>query len=234
MKKTIIALLICSSFLTINTISAQKKGKKSFAGTVTYKISYEGDIDPQKIAQLPTKQTTSVFENNTRSAYPGIPQYIISLGDSCKQIILFDIPGSQIAVISNKDEVLENLGNWNYTYEKTSDSKTICGYVCSGYKITITDKEDEASEAQTVITYTTTEIGLNSAINSTSTPGLEGFPLYSQVNANGIIRTIEATEVKKAKVSIVDFMIPTSYKTMTMSQLKELQQQSSDDDDDDF
>ncbi len=232
MKKIIIALLIGSNLLALNIVSAQKKGK-SFTGNITFSIKYEGNIDPQKINQMPTKKINSVFENNVRESIPGQPTYDLTLGDSCKQIILVDYPGYQFAIVRDRTSITENRENVNFSYTKTGNTKNICGFVCNEINCTIiSTDEDGETEEEHILFYTTTEIGTSNAINEIYRPGLEGFPLYVEMtSAQGIKTIVEATEVKKAKVSIVDFMIPTSYKVLTWAEYIELMQQQQDEDD---
>jgi hypothetical protein len=192
-------------------VSAQKS--KSFAGTVKFSTKYEGDIDPQK--HIPGEITFSVFGNKQKLSIPEQGVHQITDGDAVTVTILIDIPGNRMGYIIKKEVLEENFAARKYTYTKSEETKTICGYVCTRYDVTIFDiEEDEESKA---VVYTTTEIGESSNINSVTFPGLTGYPLYMEEDDDGVKQIQEAIEVKKTKIKAVDFLVPSDY-TMYDSQ----------------
>jgi len=212
MKKSffIVAIGVLSVF-AVFTASAQKV--KSFAGTIKVSVNYTGaNRNPQK--HVPHEALYTIFGNKMKIQDGTWVLYIYD-GDAGTKTMLVDIPGNRGGFVFPKEAVEEELGlsNKKFTYTKREETKTICGYVCTRYDVTIYDTEEE--EETKAIVYTTTEIGENSNINTFSYPGLTGFPLYSESEENGVKTIQEAIEVKPTKVKAVDFLIPTDYKMMT-------------------
>jgi hypothetical protein len=130
--------------------------------------------------------------------------------DAVTATFLYDIPGYKSGYRLPKELFEEMLESKKFTYTKGEETKTICGYVCTRYDVTIYDTEEE--DETTAIVYTTTEIGENSNINNFEYPGLTGFPLYEETESDGVKMIKIAVEVKKTKVKPVDFLEPTAYK----------------------
>jgi hypothetical protein len=206
MKKLFsICVVAVLCIFTAVDVSAQKS--KSFAGTVKFSIKYEGDTDPQK--HIPGEFVLSVFGNKQKLSVPEQGFQRITDGDAVTVTILLDIPGNRMGYTVKKESIEESFTAIKYTYTKSEETKTICGYVCTRYDVTIFNiEEDEESKA---IVYTTTEIGDGNNINSVSLPGLTGFPLYLEEDDDGIKQIQEAIEVKKTKIKSVDFLVPADY-----------------------
>lgn len=233
MKKKVSILTVCICCLMVVTAFAQKEGKsKLFTGQVKFSMTIEGDVDPQKKANMPSEMLYRICGNKTKTTMNiGIPMHIVEDGDSCKLIRLLDIPGQQIAVVETKADLDEKHSNYEYRISKTGDTKVICGYECVGYNVITWSKEDE-EEIGSSLCYTTTEIGSGTTINSASTPGLEGYILYSKVNTSeGYTIISEAVEVKKMKVNVAEFLIPSSYRVMSMEEFQALIGDSGEEDD---
>ena len=234
-------LLLCSG-----KMMAQKKNY--FSGTVKFSIEDKGDFDPQKLANAPKENTETIKGNFTRSTQDlgGAFRHTINLVDST--VILLDIPTEKMAISVPASTTEKSLEKLNFDIKKREDTKTICGYVCQGYDITISRKEGEEDDDDedegdnspiTFLVYTTEEIGIDENINRSTCPGLKGYVLYQeQPVGEGKIVITEAVEVKKKKVSDFDFMIPTNYKYYTpeafAKHMRELQGMSGDDEDEDF
>jgi hypothetical protein len=214
MKKLFfICVVAVMCIFTVVEVSAQKS--KSFAGTIKISVKYTGDIDPQK--HVPSESVLSVFGNKQKISGQGFQQILD--GDAVTVTVLIDIPGNRMGYTVKKEEIEESFAAKKLTYTKSDETKTVCGYVCTRYDVTVFDiEEDEESK---VIVYTTTDIGENNNINSLSLPGLTGFPLYIEQESDGVTVIQEAIEVKKTKIKSVDFMVPADY-TMYNSQ-EELQ-----------
>lgn len=226
MKKlvSIIALSVCCILIVNTTSAASKKGKTTvFQGEVKYSIKYTGDIDPQKLAQLPTESTYKVFGNKRRTTVNiGIPLHIIYDGDSCRLIQLIDAPGQQMAIVRDKNYMEEKREGLSYTYVAVNETKTVCGYVCNGYKVVLKDADEEESK-EIGIVYTSTEILPGTAGNYFELPGLEGFPMYIQTESNGVTTITEVTAINtKAKISLADYLVPSSYKILTDEEIEQI------------
>jgi hypothetical protein len=206
-----ILVVVALSMFTVLTTNAQKSS--SFAGTIKISIKYEGENrNPQK--HVPKEQFYTIFGNKMKVQDGPWWVYLYD-GDAVTLTRLLDIPGNR-GGCTHPTEVVEDflgLSTKKFTYKKGEETKTICGYVCTRYDITIYDTETE--EEIKAIAYTTTEIGKDNNINNFEYPGLTGFPLYVESEEKGVKTIEEAIEVKPTKVKAVDFLIPTNYKMMT-------------------
>jgi len=211
---SLIAAFTCFMFANVQ-VSAQKS--KAFAGTVKFHVKYEGDTDPQK--HVPQDYMVTIFGNKMKQLYYEGQLIAISDCNALTTIVLYNIPGYQIGYIDTAEKYDSETSNTKLTFTEGTDTKTICGYVCKRYDVTIYDKEEDEETA--LIVYTTTEIGENNNINAMSLSGLTGYPLYMEVESDGIKRITEATEVKATKIKAVDFMIPSSYKIMSQEEVYE-------------
>jgi len=211
MKRSFFILsVVALSMFVVLTANAQKTS--SFAGTIKVSVRYEGENrNPQK--HVPKEESYTIFGNKIKKVYG--PWVIIYDGDAETMVRLFDYPGNR-GGCKYSPEMVESFlrqDEKKYTYVKREETKTICGYVCTRYDVTIYDTEEE--EETTEIVYTTTEIGEDNNINNFEYPGLIGFPLYKESEEKGVKTIEEAIEVKPTKVKSVDFLIPTNYKMMT-------------------
>ncbi|HOF15473.1 MAG TPA: hypothetical protein PLF32_02810 [Bacteroidales bacterium] len=208
---TVTVLMVIFCFTSINSM-AQKK--KEFAGTVTFSIKYEGDIDPQKLANAPTSLTYLVAGNNTKLTIngQGYVQHVVSLGDSSQELTIIDHPMQQLIIKKSKEDFEEEREYLKYTITPSDETKTICGYVCKRYDVSIENIEDD-SETK-IICFTTEEIGQDERINF-DVPGLKGYPLYQEQMIGDIKIINEAVEVKKKKIKPVEFLMPANFTVIT-------------------
>jgi len=220
MKKLAFVLTVV---IVCTTGSYRTHAQSSFAGTITFTVKYEGDLNPQK--HIPHERKVLVFGNKTKEFEWGGQYNIIYDGDSLTQTEIINMTGyGCIGYVIKSEEVEERLLSRTYTYEERNDTKNILGYECKGYDVTVVllesneddwgreEEEDEDGEEilKTVkyIVYTTKAIGKDDNINAFKFPGLSGYPLYVE-KIDGDIKTItQAKEIKKGKVKIFDFMIP--------------------------
>ena len=214
MNKLFSTVVVALAMFSVMNVSAQKS--KSFAGTIKFHIKYEGNIDPRIHVQEDVVYT--IFGNKIKFTQGMATQ--ITDGDAVTQTVLYDVPGDRAGYVLSKEYIEELIQSAKkYTYKKSNETKTICGYVCTRYDVTIYDvEEDEETKA---IVYTTTEIGEDENINSIEYPGLTGYPLYKEVDENGVKTISEAIEIKATKVKSVDFLIPSDYKMMTKEEFQE-------------
>ena len=204
MRKSISIFVVAAwGFLTVLTANAQKT--KTFAGTVKLAVRYEGNTNPNE--HIPSEQVYTIFGNKQKVVIPA--RYITQIidGDAVKLTVLLDYPGYK----SGFSIIKEETENHEYTYtKKEGDTMTICGYLCTRYDVTVYDKEED--EEKSAIVYTTTEIGENNNINAFEFPGLTGYPLYREVENQGVKTIVKAIEIKQTKIKSVDFLIPEGYK----------------------
>jgi len=218
--KKIFSISVIAAFALCMFANVQVNAQKvKFAGTVKIAVRYEGDTDPQK--HVSGEVAFTIFGNKMKLSQQGYTR--ILNGDAGTITILLDIPGNKVGYVVSKEDILERQSAVKYTYTKGDDTKTICGYVCTRYDITAYDIEED--EENKVVAYTTTEIGDNADINTFEYPGLTGYPLYIEIENNGVKAIQEVVEVKKTKVKAVDFLVPSGYKMLTKEEYQELIQQ---------
>ena len=241
MKKIAVICLSAAMLAVCGKTMAQKT--KTFAGSIKFEIKYEGDFEPQQLANAPREVDKVVFGNYTKTTQMlgggGAVRHQIDMTDS--MLILIDAGTEKVAIgipVKKKDESEES--EKNYKIVKRADTKNICGFECQGYDINITVKDEDEEEEKTITytMYTTTEIGIDSNINKNSIPGLQGYPLYTSQPA-GENKTVisQAIEVKKKKINPIEFSIPSNYKYYTIEQWNEYvrsMQGGAADDDEDF
>jgi hypothetical protein len=214
MKKAVSALTIA---IICTTVSYKSFAQKSFTGTVKVETKYEGDIDPLK--HIPSEAVYTIFENKMRTSALNGMQQVIQDGDALTVTVLFDLSGygmGRIGTVVDKEAIEKQLSKVKFSYEARPDTRTICGYECKGYNITLAimdeddDEEDEMEEIK-IVAYTTTAIGKDNNINAFTYPGLSGYPLYTEVEKDGVKTITQAKEVKKGKTKATDFMVPSNY-----------------------
>ncbi|MDD3685640.1 MAG: hypothetical protein PHE56_02615 [Bacteroidales bacterium] len=198
---------------------AQKAKKvKTFGGVVTYDITYEGeDLDEATKAQLPTQIVVSVNGNKVRNEQVSAFYSMASISDLEKgsAIILIDAMGMKIAVNQSKEEIEKNKeegGLVDPEIKILDETKVIAGYKC---------KKDEVISGEEVIeVYYTEEIPVPAGMNDNNGfKGINGMLMQYTINQQGLIMTMTAKEVKKAKVKAGLFLIPDDYDVKTMEEL---------------
>ena len=218
--KKIFSISVIAAFALCMFANVQVNAQKvKFAGTVKIAVKYEGDTDPQK--HVPAEAVFTIFGNKVKLSQQVYTQILD--GDAGTVTILLDFPGNRVGYVIPKEDFLEKQSTVKFTYTKSDETKTICGYVCTRYDITAYDIEED--EETKIVAYTTTEIGENTNINAFEYPGLTGFPLYTEVESDGVKAIQEIIEVKKTKVKAVDFLVPSDYKMLTKEEYQELMQQ---------
>lgn len=216
MKRILIVLIAIMCGIGSQDVMAQKK-KKGFSGTVKFSIKYEGEIDPQTLANLPTEFNYMVYDNNTKLTIDagGFFQYVVSVGDSSQENTIIDHPMQKLVIKKSKEDFDEELSVLKYTVVPSDETKVICGYTCKRYDVTVENIEEGGEQKK--IFYTTEEIGLDERINF-DTPGLKGYTLYQEDLIGEIKIIYEATEVKKKKISPAEFLMPAGYQVLTYDQ----------------
>ncbi|RUA12203.1 MAG: hypothetical protein DSY82_01835 [Flavobacteriia bacterium] len=213
-KITIVLFLL----LSLNTF-AQKEINE---GMISMKITMSSDNDQinSSLAMLGDMKTTTYFKGKksvTLLSNPmsGSTSTIID-NDKKEMLLLMDNPmmGKKYkkTPIESSEEDMKNI-----TVKETGDTKTILGYKCKGYDVTINKNGTESKMTM----YVTDKVTAPNQQNWTLNKNIKGFPLYLTVNAKqgafNITTTMEATEIKSEKVdnSKFDMTIPEGYTEMT-------------------
>jgi hypothetical protein len=227
MKRLAFVLTIA---IVCTTGSYRSLAQNYFAGTVKFTVKYEGDINPQK--HRPHEETVLIYENKTKEFdwTWGDAYQMIYDGDSLTRTNIINVTGyGSFGYIYESEAIDYVMLSRTYTYEERADTKNILGYECKGYNITVvmlegnddgwgSEEENEDEEGEEIlktvkyVVYTTKEIGKDSNINAFTFPGLSGYPLYVEKIDGDVKEIRQAKEVKKGKVKIYDFMIPSGCK----------------------
>ncbi len=218
--KTTIKLLFVLVALSLSFSSQAQKAKKvkTFAGIITYDITYDGDeIDETTKAQLPTQIVVSMSGNKVRNEQVSAFYSMASISDLEKgsAIILIDAMGMKIAVNQTKEDIEKNKAEADLTdptIKFVDESKVIAGYKC---------KKAEVTQGEDIIeVYYTDEIAVPAGMNDNNGfKGINGMLMQYTVVQQGLTMTMTVKEVKKAKVKGGLFVIPDDYEVKTMEEL---------------
>lgn len=184
---------------------------KPFTGTITYSITYAGNIDAATMAQLPKITTVKVMGNKQKTEIPYGPVtiWVQNDGDKKEAMLMLDQMGQKIYYKLNEAEIEEDYSK-NGTPEITysDETKTIAGYVCKKAEFKTFDAD---GNSQVSVVYYTEELG-GAALNYGSNfQGLKGLPLEYTTPQGDFTVTNTATEVKKGKVKDLDFLVPSDF-----------------------
>lgn len=220
MKRLTIALIAIMA-LSISSCSIFKGGDKAFEGTIKYSIDYEGDIDAETLAAVPTSVTEMYKGTKVRKDQETAMYSMGAITDNATEetIILMDIPmmGEKIAFRQTKEDIEEAKAEMDEEikpeYNETGETKEILGYTCK--KVDVTIGED------TYPVYYTTGIMMEANPNASGLFGdIEGVILEYTTSQEGMVMHFIATEVKKQKLSADMFTIPEDYSEKTAEEMK--------------
>lgn len=215
MKPTlsVIAIFILS---LVCTESFAQKGKV-FMGTITFDITYDGNLEPAVKAQLPSDAVyyikgNKVFQESKTSM--GTQSVIID-GDTKTSLILFDMMGQQLAIKISKEDIEKQLKEVpTAKVEFFEETKKIAGYNCKKVEITEADN--------TTTAYFSTELNCLDINWATPYKDIKGVLLEYTTTAQGITMKYTAREVKETKVKDNKFTVPVGYKEMTPDEAKKM------------
>ena len=223
MKKVTVIFL---SVMILGLMSAF--AQKPFAGTIKSKYTVEGTTDPNILAGMPESTMIYLYENYTKSVMEMSGINLITITDGTKRMsyLIYDITGmGKYYIETTEAEIKEALANKDTKLEYTGEMKTIAGYNCE--KVIETSVDKETDEEEVTILYVSKEINPNADINFGSHPGLVGFPLRTEKNAdvNGteikvIVEAVEVTPSKKIKLA--NFLLPADGKKTTQKDLMKM------------
>ena len=217
--KTTVKLLFVLVALSISFAAQSQKAKKvkTFAGTVTYDISYAGEIDAATQAQLPNAVIVSIKGNKVRNEQVSPFYSMASVSDLAQgsAIILIDAMGMKIAVNQSKEEIEKNKAEADLKDPEINfldESKVIAGYKCKKAEVT--------QDGETIEVYYTEEIAIPAGMNDNNGfKGINGMLMEYTIVQQGLEMKMSVKEVKKGKVSTNLFVIPDDYDVKTMEEL---------------
>ena len=195
-------LLITMCFLSVS-MYAQKQIDE---GVVISKQTMTSDNEQMnaQLAMLGDMISTTYFKNDKSRSETSSPMtgstVFIADNVSKKSLVLMDNPmiGKKYveADINPTEEDLENV-----SIEKTDEKKTVLGYECTKYNVTMT--KDGADVKMAI--YTTDKLNAISQQTAAFGKGFSGFPLYmsASVEQQGMTLNLinEVTEIKTEEVS---------------------------------
>ena len=207
-------ILLFVALLSLN-ISAQKELKE---GVMTMKITMSTDNEQAKAALAMIGDITAISyfkgdKSRTEQNHQMTGSNISIVDNSSKNIlVLMDNPMmgkkyTESDIPSSKEDLK------NFTVTPKNDTKTIAGYTCKGYDLTINKYGVETK----MVLYVTDKITAPNQNTVGLGEKLKGFPLYTIINAKqGLIDmqiTMEVTGIKEEKVddSKFDMTIPQGY-----------------------
>ncbi|MFW5767573.1 MAG: hypothetical protein ACOCXO_04310, partial [Bacteroidota bacterium] len=208
--KKIAYLLIVVFAVSMSSCSLFKGGDDTFEGHIKFKIEYEGELDENTRAQLPTSVIKYYKDSKVREENETAMYSVYQITNSAKEevIILMDMDmmGEKIAYKKSKEdmeeEIEEEMGEEMEDPEirETGETKEILGYDTKKVELLMGDNIFTA--------YTTDELKTEANLNWAGPfKGVDGIILEYTTEQQGIITTHKATEIKKEKVSSEKFTI---------------------------
>ena len=215
-------VLVSVFCLAINKSQAQEN--KQFNGSITYSLSYEGDIEPARMAMLPKEYTIKIFGNKVKNEVNQgqMVMTIIKDGDKKEMIILMDISslGKKIMIKAKEEDMKKKLEKLPHSTIKYQDeTKEIAGYKCK--KAQITFKDDDGKDITSDFYYSE-ELGIGADNIDGPFKDVKGTIMQFEEKQDNITTRSIVSKVKKQKVSEKDFLIPAGYEEMTMDQFKDV------------
>lgn len=216
MKAFVKSLSLIFFVLIVSNGFAQKKAK-TFNGTITYEISYLGEIDEASKAQLANQSTLYISGNKIRSEQSSPFYTVAQIMDISKgdMIVLIDAMGMKIAVKQTKEELEKKKAEAGVKEPEINyidETKTIAGYKCK--------KAEIKSEEKIIEVYYTEDIAVPSGINEIQGfKGLKGILMEYTIEQQGIEMKISAKEVKAGKPKAGLFLIPDDYELKSVDEL---------------
>jgi GLPGLI family protein len=224
MSKNILHSIIAVAAVILFTQSSfSQKPSKPFQGTITFNITYRGDVSPAQKGMLPTSSTVTIKDCKTKTeAVSGpVTQDAITDGSTKSETVLIDYMETKYALKITTQELAEGMAKVpSPTVNVTKETKDISGFTCKQAILT-TKQDDGTTDIDTI--YFSDEIGckdLNfSDPNFKDIPGavLQYTEFNPQISATAVY-TVK--EIKKTKVSDNIFLIPSDYKEVTKDELK--------------
>jgi GLPGLI family protein len=211
MKNVLLAVFV---FFALSGF-AQKS--TAFQGTITYAITFEGEMDAMSKAQMPTEMKQMYKDTKVRTEQISSMGTTVILSDvvSKSTSILFDMMGTKMAITQTKEDIDNAMKDAvEPKITETAETKTICGYNC---KKAIVEYEDTKMDI-----YYTTDIEFADANALSMYKGIKGILMEYGQAANGVSMKFVAKEVKKGKIKDTMYAIPSDYQIMTQEQFRSM------------
>lgn len=208
MKKIFLTLFAAS--LVLMSFSSPPKG---FKGTITYKITYEGDdINQQMLSFLPKTMISHFSGSMTRTdLIMGMGKTIkIKDGDNKSVVSLFDMMGQKVGYSENYEEILEGMDVESVAeVEIRDETKEIAGYNC---KRAVIKTKGPDGEKIRMNAWFTEELGkYNNYFDTPEFKDIEGILLEFEMKTPQFTMVFTAASVEKKKVSKKEFEVPDGY-----------------------
>lgn len=204
--------------VAIVSLSVVTYAQKTFSGTITYEISYEGEgIDDATKAQLPSEFIINVSGNKVRSEQSSAFYSFATIMDhgNGSMIILFDGMGMKYAAKQTKEEAeKDETQDSGLKINYIDETKTIAGYKCKKAEVTVGEGEEE----ETYEVFYTDEIAVPEKFNDNTFKGLKGVLMEYAINQGEMTMTMKVKEIKKGKPKAALFTIPDDYEVVSMEE----------------
>lgn len=216
MYKLSTRVLLVLGFICMLTTASLSQD--SFEGKIVYSITYI-DLPPEQESMRTMLPSTSVmFLKNSRSAIVQDGEVgkttIVYDQERKTNFVLMDLMGQKVAIKSTEADFAEKeakKSSQEIVY--LDETKVIAGYTCHKAQI--------SSPGQTPVTvYYTTEIPVNGSFQFSN--GLKGFPLFYEINENGLSMIMTAIEVAIETVAEEQFSIPDGYDVKTSEEMRQI------------
>jgi len=222
MKKITILTLVLTMMLGFSANA--KKKPAGFAGTITYKVKYEGrELSSDEEAQMPNQQISYFTADKKMDKIITPMGYYKTVMDytTNKATVIIDMMGQSMYGTFDKDEFKkEGEEDPEITINKLEATKTIAGYKCKKAEI-ITKKDSK--EVKTIIYYTEE---LKPFHQEEDYKDINGTILETEIEIgegdDALTMITTATEVKKGKVKPVEFLQPSGATELTKEQLMQM------------
>jgi hypothetical protein len=209
MKKEQTILLSFLLFLIpVINVSAQNKVRKLWMAQVDYRLSYTGFPDVPS-ESLPKTAMLEVRGSNTRltKKTPQETTYLIGNRDSMMLLNMAETETDRVAVRCDSVDIISAQADIQTTIETKSELRTILGYPCHGYLVTMIENGDTYTEE----IWATDYIG-GKDVNFFLYPDVQGVILYSRRSMQE--QTVEMKAVKvtnRTAINAGSFSVPMDF-----------------------
>lgn len=209
-------LLICSLALSLSIVATAQEKIEEGIMTIKQSMSSDNEMVNEQLKLMSPSDSKTYFKgdksrNDTGSPITGGLNIIIN-GAEKKMLMLMDQPGGgKKYMMKSTDPSSEDMEN--VKVEKGNETKTILGYECQQYTVTMKQNGQDVKMEM----FTTDKISAISQ-NTTAAGGkVEGFPLFYTLSMNQMGANIEIVSevIKIEEVAVSDdkfsLIVPEGY-----------------------
>ncbi|RLD44574.1 MAG: hypothetical protein DRI86_07185 [Bacteroidetes bacterium] len=224
---TFIVIIAVISTVILTSVTSKKKNKQ-FRGTITYDLSYESDeLTSIEISKFPKSQTVMMYDGMSKFDIekPGGGLTYISNPETDQFMVLIESGLRKAAIITKLSEIeakQDSAREYTTQIDLSEDKKEIAGYICNKAIVTFTPKPGIITVERMFSVYYCPKLGNLKSNEGGPYEGINGELLEYYNVSSQIITKMVATEIKKGKVSDLDFFLPSDFKEFTPDQEKEL------------